>query len=252
MGDIFSYLRQVPEYLQHVWKTMPVVFILVVIVFIISLFSGKIPGIIRKIFIVAVVVYAIIGGFTRRTEYGRQMVWVAVLILLLLGLFRGIIYLVQTSRQNKINAKIEEKALEKAARRRGSFRSKQGLSDSTSSEEDYVPDKMNSEEINAIIQGADPEDVIRIDKENEAASVESLLNDPPASPANAPYTATSIEANVSNGETPSDQRANDSLPEHLSADELYTMMNRLSDLHSLGILTDEEFARKKAELLQRV
>ena len=44
----------------------------------------------------------------------------------------------------------------------------------------------------------------------------------------------------------------DNLPEHLSADELYSMMNRLSDLHGLGILTDEEFAKKKAELLKRV
>ena len=228
--------------MQHVWQTMPVVFILVCVVFIVSLFSGKIPGIVRKIFIIACVVYALIGGFTRRADYGRQIVWVAALLLLALALLRGIILLIQTTRQNKINAKIEEKALAKAARRRGAFHNKQGYSGSSRPEPEYVPDKMDNDEIAAIVKGADPEEAVRIDQRSDDEILESLLEDNKEESSSAPREDSFAETTV---ET-------DNLPEHLSADELYTMMNRLSDLHGLGILTDEEFAKKKSELLKRV
>lgn len=246
MGNIFSYLKDVPDYLRHVWQTMPVVFILVCIVFLVSLFSGKIPGIIRRVFIVACVVYALIGGFTRRAEYGRQIVWVAALLLLSLALIRSIVFIIQTSHQNRINAKIEEKALAKAARRRGSFNNKQGYSGSSRPEPEYVPEKMNSEEIDALVQGGDPEDIIRFDKDvSDDDALQTLLEDKEetySAPQEDSLTSESFETDASG----------DNLPEHLSADELYTMMNRLSDLHGLGILTDEEFAKKKAELLKRV
>ena len=246
MGNIFSYLKDVPAYLQHVWQTMPMVVILVCAVFIISLFSGRIPGIIRKIFIIACIVYALIGGFTRRADYGRQIVWVAALLLLALALIRGIILIIQTSRQNKINAKIEERALEKAARRRGSFHNKQGYSGSNRPEPEYTPEKMNSEEIEALVKGEDPEKIIRFDKASDDEALKTLLG----SENNTPLSSPRVESpSVSSADI---DIPGDNLPEHLSADELYSMMNRLSDLHGLGILTDEEFAKKKAELLKRV
>ena len=246
MGNIFSYLKDVPAYLQHVWQTMPVVFILVCVFFVVSLFSGRIPGIIRKVFIIACVIYALVGGFTRRADYGRQIVWVAALLLLALALIRGLILLIQTRRQNKINAKIEERALAKAARRRGSFHSKQGYSGSVRPEPEYVPEKMNSEEIDAIVKGEDPEEVVHFDKKPDDEALRTLLDDDKEVPYTAPREDSFAGASVDI------DAVGDKLPEHMTADELYTMMNRLSDLHGLGILTDEEFARKKAELLKRV
>ena len=246
MGNIFSYLKLVPAYLQHVWETMPVVFILVCVVFVVSLFSGRIPGIIRRIFIIACVVYALIGGFTRRADWGRQIVWVAALLLLALLIIRGIIIIIQTHRQNKINAKIEEKALAKAARRRGSFHNKQGYSGPSRPDPEYTPEKMDSDEIDALVKGADPEDAVRLKKESDDKVLNSLLENKKEEPYVAPREESFAGASIGT------DLSGDGLPEHLSADELYNMMNRLSDLHNLGILTDEEFAKKKAELLKRV
>ncbi len=38
----------------------------------------------------------------------------------------------------------------------------------------------------------------------------------------------------------------------LSSDEVIELIKKLSDLHSSGILTDEEFSSKKAELLSKI
>jgi len=38
----------------------------------------------------------------------------------------------------------------------------------------------------------------------------------------------------------------------ISSDEVIELIKKLSDLHSTGILTDEEFSSKKAELLSKI
>jgi hypothetical protein len=47
---------------------------------------------------------------------------------------------------------------------------------------------------------------------------------------------------------PSEQAA----PASTDADAVLVVLERLSDLHQRGVLTDEEFATKKAELLSRL
>jgi hypothetical protein len=43
-----------------------------------------------------------------------------------------------------------------------------------------------------------------------------------------------------------------SAPAGLDPDDIFTKIERLADLHSKGILSDDEFAAKKTELLQRL
>lgn len=250
MGNIFEYLKTVPEYLQYVWQTMPVVFIAAILAFVISLFNGRLSSIVRTILIVLLVIYALIGGFTSRSEYGPQMVWVAAIALILLVIARSIVFAIQTSRQNKINAKIEARALAKAARRRGSFRSRLDESVKTPAPgKEAASEKMDSSEISAIVQGVSPEEAVKLTVPETAPP--SQAPESPAAPY-APPTGAEADPAYLQAQAAATAQLEESLPEHLNADELYSMMNRLSDLHNLGILTDEEFSKKKAELLQRV
>lgn len=38
----------------------------------------------------------------------------------------------------------------------------------------------------------------------------------------------------------------------VSSEDIFSMLERLAELHKNGMLTDEEFATKKAELLARI
>jgi hypothetical protein len=64
--------------------------------------------------------------------------------------------------------------------------------------------------------------------------------------------AMAMPAPVSNGAAPADVDAGEGEGERTDGLSALAALRELGELHAAGILTDEEFAAKKAELLRRV
>lgn len=172
MNRILSYIEKVPDYLRQEFSSRMLVCVIVLIVYLFVLFfSNKVAGVLRKIFIVACIGFAVIGGFRGPNKNGFEMICTAVLALILLGIIRLISYIIRTVRQNRIDARIEERALAKAAKRRGSFKNKQGYSGASKPiEDDYVPDEMSKEEIRDVV---DNDEVSAADEKTAASFSEN-------------------------------------------------------------------------------
>jgi len=315
MVNIIDALAKVPDYLAHMWKDYPYILVPVAIVYVICLiFSNKAVKVLREVLIAAIVVYACIGGFTRRRYWGLQMVWTAIIMLVVLIIVRLIVNAVRTSRENAINRRIEKRALEKAAQHRGSFREKQAYSGKTRPVEkaEEEPVELTTEEIRSVVDADDlPEAVAEAPREMvpekktynaftdpdladaftgdlppvnvpestaapEAAAAPSYKDLAPnpdmtlaEAKALAAEQAKAAESAAASGAKPAAQAAGDAAsaaaPEaaagaagseedssSMSATDLYDFIQNLSALHDAGILTDEEFSKKKAELLSRI
>lgn len=172
MNRILSYIEKVPDYLRQEFSSRMLVCVIVLIVYLFVLFfSNKVADVLRKIFIVACIGFAVIGGFRGPNKNGFEMICTAVLALILLGIIRLISYIIRTVRQNRIDARIEERALAKAAKRRGSFKNKQGYSGASKPiEDDYVPDEMSKEEIRDVV---DNDEVSAADEKTAASFSEN-------------------------------------------------------------------------------
>ena len=108
-----------------------------------------------------------------------NLLGIVICSLLILLIIRLIGYTIKTIRTNRINKRIEERALERAAKRRGSWTNKQGYSGARKMivEPEYVPEEMNREEIEEVIRNElsdkkpeDLEDVILDEDTPKSAS----------------------------------------------------------------------------------
>lgn len=150
METVIGQIRSVPDYVKWGFTAHTLIAVIVLAVFIFVLFfTNRAAGILRTIFIIvciAACVYAAIIG-----KY--EILWTGVFALLLLALVRLISHIIRTVRQDRINKRIEERALAKAAQRRGSWKNKQGYSgEAKPIEEDYRPGEMTSDEIKDVIE----------------------------------------------------------------------------------------------------
>ncbi len=257
MSRVIEYIQKVPEYLSIEFTTHTLAAVIVLAVFLYVLFfSNKAAEILRKIFIAACVIFAAAGGFNGPKNYGFQMICTAIIALVILAIVRTVRNAIVTVRQNRINARIEERALAKAAKRRGSFKNKQGYSgEAKPIVDDYVPGKMSKDEINDVIEnevvGTSP-----VSSENEAPAPEETLpvqEEAPPVPEEAPAAEDSAAVPP---ETPPEEESSSDGPAAegaaISKDEVYDALAKLGDLKDKGILTEEEFAAKKAELLAKI
>lgn len=119
-------LKQLPQYIPALFTGSHKYFALAgLVVFILALFvSRKLGRVLRAVY----VIFACASGAVAYYQKNFPYLVLMALSLLVLIIVRLIFYLTVTVRQNRINAKIEAKALAKARKRRGSWKNKQGYS----------------------------------------------------------------------------------------------------------------------------
>ena len=115
---------------------------------------GRIGSLIRKVVILANVLFAMAGGFMGRLQNGYEIICLSAFSLIILLVVRMIVRISGAIKQRKIDARIEEKALAKAAKRRGAFKKRQGYSGESREidDEDFVPPSEAHVEIRKVIE----------------------------------------------------------------------------------------------------
>lgn len=151
MQEILELVKSMPDYVRYLFTEHTVISIIAAIVFVFVLFfSNKVAKFFRTLFVIAILALVGTAYVTKRWP----LMCISFLVLLVLFVFRLIGYIINTIRTNSRNKRIEERALERAAKRRGSWKNKQGYSGERKPivEPEYVPDKMDKKEIDELIR----------------------------------------------------------------------------------------------------
>ena len=326
MDRVLSTLVQMPGFIIEMFTEHLIVSVAGVMVFILALIvPGRIGSLIRKVVILANVLFAMAGGFMGRLQNGYEIICLSAVSLIILLVVRMIVRISGAIKQRKIDARIEEKALAKAAKRRGSFKKRQGYSGESREidDEDFVPPSEAHVEIRKVIENEINEGKAR--EEATIAAYESGQSGAAEDPQNAIKDEEAFEEDdaldygddfESNEDSEDDNDfenddddENDDVPLHVAAkfmqrqkkddgesgptyiplhnekesysavmaddlpegvfyvrprlysdqtaqkvleNDVHDALKRLSELRDNGILTDEEFEDKKAELLARI
>ena len=290
---ILVHLRHIPDYLSAQWSAHMGICIIICAVYLVSLFMAGNPGkLLRKTMTTLLVVYILYGIYLRSNKFGYQIILIGLIALFVMGIIRFIINTASEIRQNRIDAKIEEKALAMAEGRRGSFKSNAGGINKYSLEPDPSEANLTKEEIQDSIENqikAAKAQVIR----DEAAEKEEVRAVPekPDAPVTSSWMSASIYADSENSEQPYDSVGtaldydtidDDAIPEGAfyarprfdappayavpeesytnasimppaeQIEAIYDALNKLGELRDMGILTEAEFTQKKQELLAKL
>ena len=326
MDRVLSTLLKMPGFIIEMFTEHLIVSVAGVMIFLLALIvPGRIGSLIRKVVILANVLFAMAGGFMGRLQNGYEIICLSAFSLIILLVVRMIVRISGAIKQRKIDARIEEKALAKAAKRRGAFKKRQGYSGESREidDEDFVPPSEAHVEIRKVIENEINEGKAREEatiaayesgQSNAAEAHQDMFEDEDAfEEDNAFYYDDTFESddaleNDDSFENDDDFENNDAsgsaavdsnqkpekddeesgpsyIPLHnekesysaVMADDLpegvfyvrprlysdqtaqkvlendvHEALKRLSELRDNGILTDEEFEVKKAELLARI
>ena len=326
MDRVLSTLLKMPGFIIEMFTEHLIVSVAGVMIFLLALIvPGRIGSLIRKVVILANVLFAMAGGFMGRLQNGYEIICLSAFSLIILLVVRMIVRISGAIKQRKIDARIEEKALAKAAKRRGAFKKRQGYSGESREidDEDFVPPSEAHVEIRKVIENEINEGKAREEatiaayesgQSNAAEAHQDMFEDEDAfEEDNAFYYDDTFESDdalenddsfendddFENDDAPGSAAVDskrkpekgdeesgpsyiplhnekesysavmaDDLPEgvfyvrpRLYSDQtaqkvlendVHEALKRLSELRDNGILTDEEFEVKKAELLARI
>ncbi len=150
MNTIVELFKGFPSFIQDAFKNHLIIFIIFLAIFVLALvLTNKVATICRYIFVIGAIACGVYAFLLKKNE----LLFALILSLIAMLVVRLLIYGFRNARQNRINKRIEERALAKAASRRGSWKNRQGYSGQQRViEDDYVPEKMSSSEINDVIK----------------------------------------------------------------------------------------------------
>lgn len=155
MDRVLSTLLKMPGFIIEMFTEHLIVSVAGVMIFLLALIiPGRFGSLIRKVVILANVLFAMAGGFMGRPQNGYEIICLSAFSLIILFIVRMIVRISGAIKQRKIDARIEEKALAKAAKRRGSFKKRQGYSGESREidDEDFVPPSEAHVEIRKVIE----------------------------------------------------------------------------------------------------
>lgn len=241
MERILIYLQTVPDYLQYQFNNHMAVCVAILAVYLFALiFTNKVANFIRPFVIGACLCFMLYGAFQGLGGHGYQAVLTGVLAIVLMFIFRLLKGIIVSSYQNKVNARIEQKALEKAAKRRGSFSTKQGYSGESAAapKKAETGNKMTDHEIRNVVDDYYTETLPDISAYlNQAAPAAEEVTPVPA-PGSTPYTHPALDSELTGP--------------RLGREEVYDLLAKLTALYDAQILTGDEFEAKKLLLLRRI
>lgn len=196
---------------------------LITVVYIVAvLLNNKMTRFLREIIILAASVAGVIAYFKKRYAF----LWLMLILLAVLLLVRFLCYMLVTIRIQRRNRRIERRALEKAAQRRGSWKNRRGYSGAPQIDEEPVRmPAMDRREIADVLENETSE------REGADIDLTAAAPDPEAAPKPQPSDASASE---------------------LSRPVVMDAIRKLEELKSLGILTEEEVAVKKSMLYGRM
>ena len=308
MDKVLSTLLKMPGFIIEMFTEHLVVSVAGVMIFLLALIvPGRIGSLIRKVVILANVLFAMAGGFMGRLQNGYEIICLSAFSLIILLVVRMIVRISGAIKQRKIDARIEEKALAKAAKRRGAFKKRQGYSGESREidDEDFVPPSEAHVEIRKVIEneinegkareeatiaayesgqsGAaeatqdafESDDALENDDsfendddfENDDASGSAAVDssqkpekdDEESGPSYIPlhnekesYSAAMADDLPEGVFYVRPRLYSDQTAKKVLENDVHEALKRLSELRDNGILTDEEFEVKKAELLARI
>lgn len=151
VNEIVNILKTMPAYILGLIQDHTITFVITAVVFaFIVFFSNKAANKLRTIYILAALLLIV---FSFISQSWPRIVLI-ILSLIVLGILRLIGFIISEIRITRKNKRIEERALEKAAKRRGNWQNKQGYSGARKMivEPEYIPGKMNREEIEEVIR----------------------------------------------------------------------------------------------------
>lgn len=168
MTELINIFKTMPAYLISLFENHTVIMIIAAIFFLyVTFFSGKIASKVRSIFVLASLLMIV---FSLISQSWPRIALICVGLLVLLAC-RIIGYIISEIRIVRRNRRLEERALEKAAKRRGSWQNKQGYSGARKPiiEPEYIPGKMDSDEIADVIENefADPVNEIVVEEASD-------------------------------------------------------------------------------------
>lgn len=308
MDRVLSTLLKMPGFIIEMFTEHLIVSVAGVMIFLLALIvPGRIGSLIRKVVILANVLFAMAGGFMGRLQNGYEIICLSAFSLIILLVVRMIVRISGAIKQRKIDARIEEKALAKAAKRRGAFKKRQGYSGESREidDEDFVPPSEAHVEIRKVIEneinegkareeatiaayesgqsGAaeatqdafESDDALENDDsfendddfENDDASGSAAVDsnqkpekdDEESGPSYIPlhnekesYSAVMADDLPEGVFYVRPRLYSDQTAKKVLENDVHEALKRLSELRDNGILTDEEFEVKKAELLARI
>ena len=308
MDRVLSTLLKMPGFIIEMFTEHLIVSVAGVMIFLLALIvPGRIGSLIRKVVILANVLFAMAGGFMGRLQNGYEIICLSAFSLIILLVVRMIVRISGAIKQRKIDARIEEKALAKAAKRRGAFKKRQGYSGESREidDEDFVPPSEAHVEIRKVIEneinegkareeatiaayesgqsGAaeatqdafESDDALENDDsfendddfENDDASGSAAVDsnqkpekdDEESGPSYIPlhnekesYSAVMADDLPEGVFYVRPRLYSDQTAQKVLENDVHEALKRLSELRDNGILTDEEFEVKKAELLARI
>lgn len=125
MSAIIPSIQGAFTYTQHLFEHYTVVAVIILAIWLAALFiPSRVGSYARNVIVVASILYGIYQFY--RKQYSAVVL--AIIVILVLAVVRLLFYFIVTARQNRINAKIEARALEKARQRRGTWEGRQGYS----------------------------------------------------------------------------------------------------------------------------
>lgn len=229
LNQILNAVYEVPDLVLSLLRDYTLASVIFIIVFLIVLFfTNKVTHVLRELLVIAAIVVGVVGYF--RNHY--SWIWLAFFVLVILGIVRFIRYLIVTVRQNRINRRINERALAKAARRRGSWENKQGHSGEQREIYEGRPGKMDAAEVHDVVENET--------RDRQGANVDTNFSKDQKENGN----DSELSAAEAKGVISSDGR--------MSRKAVQDAIDKLKDLRDAGVLTEEEFAQKKADLYARL
>ena len=228
MQRIMNAVTQLPDYIRELLTGPYLVYlVLALFVFLVVLFfNGRVAHVLRQIFVIAMVATGIIAYFKRN----YPLIWLCLAALVILLIYRLLVYLIITIRQTRINRRIEKRALEKAEMRRGARR-RSFISDehASASGSEGTADASANTDSDAGAGNKRPDEV--------SEAIHPFSDD----------LSTETEKTLPRSSAP------ESLAEgSLSRAQVFDAMKMLSDLKDMGVLSEEEFIQKKSDLYARL
>ena len=148
---IMNILKSMPMYIIGLVKDHTIIFCIAAALFIfVTFFSNKLANKVRTIFVLGSLLL-IVFSFISQSWDRIAFIVIGLLVMMICRLIGFAISEIRIIRRNK---RIEERALAKAAKRRGNWENKRGYSGARRAiiEPKYVPEEMNREEIEDVIK----------------------------------------------------------------------------------------------------
>ncbi|MBQ0059416.1 MAG: hypothetical protein KBS83_05620, partial [Lachnospiraceae bacterium] len=125
MSVYLHQLKNVPEFLKASFADHTILAIIGLVLFVLALvFTHRLATDLRYVVVIVLIALLIFAWVFKK----YTLFWSAALGLLIMFVVRFIMWAIKTGRQNRINRRIEERALAKAAARRGNWQNKKGYS----------------------------------------------------------------------------------------------------------------------------